>query len=224
MCCLVRSTVIVFLFSSLLLSCAGTKYVPKECIQYVGQKISKIPYPLARAFFVPQDEVKMLLLGLIYAERSSIKVAAFCLTDEHIAQALVMARQRGVAVEIVVDDSCLNVKSQKITKLRAAGIPVQVYAKPYSLMHNKYFIFQSCFGRSLVWTGSANATQSGTTRNIENICILEDKTIVAQYGNNFDAIKKLTKKQRPSHKNRSYNHAFIKIFNRLLEILCGTYI
>lgn len=188
----------MFFLSTLFFCChvlvSSTKYEPKECVQYVGKKMSKISYPVARAFFVPQDEVKMLLLGLIYAERAAIKVAAFCLTDDYIAQALVAAHKRGVHVEVVVDASCLSVKSNKVQMLRNAGIYVWVYKKPYSLMHDKYFIFSSCFGRAFVWTGSANATQSGTTRNIENVCLLEDRTLVEQYRYNFEALKTLTKK------------------------------
>ncbi|HVX01134.1 MAG TPA: phospholipase D-like domain-containing protein, partial [Candidatus Babeliaceae bacterium] len=58
---------------------------------------------IKKALFTPDDDVKQILLGLIKEEKTEIIVAAFSFTDGDIAQAIIDAYQRGVAVTLVVE-------------------------------------------------------------------------------------------------------------------------
>lgn len=151
-----------------------------------GKKVKKI-------FFVPDEDVKILLLGLIHMSKAKtkIRIAVYQLTDKDIVDALIAAHKRGVSLEIIVDQSCLYNRYEKISALRRLNIPIHVYGgKYYSIMHNKFFIFENTLNnKSIVFTGSANATLGGTTRNEENVWIIENKKIIDQYTKKFDTLK-----------------------------------
>ncbi len=131
-------------------------------------------------FFCPDHNIKKLLLGLINTERVAICAALFQLTDIDIARALILAHERGVRVEIVLDHRGAQEKHCKIALLRRHKVPVYVCKqKMYAIMHNKIFIFaRTIYGKSLAWSGSANATLSGMTRNEENVFITQSSPII----------------------------------------------
>ena len=56
-------------------------------------------------FFTPDEAytLKQILVGLIDAEKTMIQLALFRLTDHDIAQALIDAHKRGVAIELIID-------------------------------------------------------------------------------------------------------------------------
>lgn len=168
-------------------------YHRDQCIAYTQKKLLVPGKKVKQVFFVPDEDIKVLLLGLIHMSkpRTKIRVAVYQLTDKDIVEALIEAHRRGVAIEVIVDKSCVSSRYEKITALRKLRIPVHVYGgKYYSIMHNKFFVFDNTLsGRSIVFTGSANATVGGTTRNEENVWIVENKKITDQYKKKFDTLK-----------------------------------
>lgn len=167
------------------------------------------------AFFVPDDKVKKLLLSLIDNERSSILFAQFRITDGDLAQALCQARERGVVIRCITDDSCVDDKYNKLALLRNKRIPIAVYERS-GIMHNKFFIFGNNVARKpLLWTGSANASRAGTTRNQENVIVTESKRLIRTYREKFRAlwheIKNKGKKESP------VTHKQVLILLRCLE-------
>lgn len=168
-------------------------YHPDQCIPYTQKKLLVPGKKVKQVFFVPDEDVKVLLIGLIHMSkpRTKIRIAVYQLTDKDIVEALIEAHRRGVAIDVIVDKSCVSSRYEKITALRKLRIPVHVYGgKYYSIMHNKFFVFDNTLsGRSIVFTGSANATVGGTTRNEENVWIVENKKITDQYKKKFDTLK-----------------------------------
>lgn len=169
-------------------------YEPATCIKYTQKKLLVYGKKVKQVFFVPDEDVKVLLLGLIHMSKSrtKIRIAVYQLTDKDIVEALVLAHKRGVILEIITDQSCVYNRYEKITTLRRLGIPIHVYGgKYYSIMHNKFFVFENTLGgKSIIFTGSANATLGGTTRNEENVWIVENQKIIDQYKLKFDTLKK----------------------------------
>ncbi len=156
---------------------------------------------LCDAFFSPDDDVRSILISLIEQEQVSICIAIYSFTDRMIAKALDQARQRGVAIDIVVDPSCLYDRYSKIDQLLKDNITILIYnpksrknngAKRASgLMHNKFALFGKNNGeKSILWTGSFNFTRSGHLYNQENIIILDDQLVVKKYMQRFEHIKK----------------------------------
>ena len=165
----------------------------------------KLPFPLDYAqsvlvnpeknkirtvLFTPDDKVKRVLLGMIECEKKGIKLAQYRLTDKEIALAILDAHKRGVKIEIIIDATCFTDRYQQVADLIAAGIPVYIYNQAYSIMHNKFFVFEQNFlDKALIWTGSANATAAGTTKNRENVIILDSYSVIKQYLVEFNTIK-----------------------------------
>ena len=153
--------------------------------------------PITQAFFSPDDDMRGILLDLIACEQEAVYVAAFLLTDEVVARALVEAKDRGVAVEVVTDRFCCKGRHGKVDLLSDKGINVLVYVGQYStnknmsdIMHHKFIIFKkNLFGRSILWTGSFNFTHSARLRNQENVLILDNMQLIDRYLKQFAVLK-----------------------------------
>lgn len=187
----------LFLYIILIFSLARAKesFDLASSISYTRQRLA-FSY-INHAFFCPEDNLKMLIIGLINLEKTAIYAALYQITDPDIAQALINAKKRGVHIEIIVDSSALTAKNSQVNLLKQHHITIYYYRKGfYSIMHNKFFIFANVFGRSLVWTGSANATTGGTKRNQENVVITQCPTIISRYRYKFQDLKTIS-----SHKN-----------------------
>lgn len=172
-------------------------YPPRECVAYA---IAQLPEkPILHAFFIPskkKDEAKKVLLGLIHSEKTSIKASLYRLTDRDIALALKAAHQRGVKVQLLVDAGGFRDRNSQVQVLVDSRIPILTYQKHYSILHNKCFIFGNTLnGKRIIWTGSANITYGGLSRNIENVIVIENDKIFNAYMQDFNELqKKLAKK------------------------------
>lgn len=155
---------------------------------------------IAHALFCPDDDSRGMLLDLISCEKKELLVAAFLVTDEVIARALIEAHKRGVHVVVVTDQLCCQEVRGKAQLLHTNGIEVLVYcgkcttvaskSNRSDIMHNKFIVFDSNFlGKSILWTGSFNFTHSARLRNQENILIVNDMKIVERYRKQFSVLK-----------------------------------
>ena len=152
---------------------------------------------IAQVFFAPDDDAQGILIDLIASEKKAIFVAAFLLTDAAIAKALAMAKRRGVDVQVITDKVCCRSKYGQAGVLQRSGVDVFVYQPQKkdvrhmsNIMHNKFIVFHdNLLGRALVWTGSFNFTNSARLRNQENIVLLDNNFVVAQYNRRFTFLK-----------------------------------
>ncbi|MBP6870149.1 hypothetical protein KBC04_04665 [Candidatus Babeliales bacterium] len=146
---------------------------------------------LCQAFFTPHDDVTSMFIAMIDAEEKSIHGAIYMFTDKKVAQAIINAKKRGVEILLIFDQISMT-GCGKGKFLQENGVPLLVHRteefNPFTmaLMHNKFFIF-GCNRdkKSLLWTGSWNCTLRATQHNDENVLILDDALIVAQYEQNF---------------------------------------
>ena len=150
---------------------------------------------LCQAFFTPQDDLTALCIAMIDAEKKSIHGAVYMFTDKKVAQALINAKKRGVQVEMILDQISMT-SCGKGKLLQENGVPVFVHRTEFfnaytmALMHHKFFVF-GCNkdNQSFLWTGSWNCTMRATAHNEENVIVLDDQQIVAQYLANFFRLK-----------------------------------
>jgi phosphatidylserine/phosphatidylglycerophosphate/cardiolipin synthase-like enzyme len=150
--------------------------------------------PIKRLMVSPRDSIKVVLMGLIGAERKAIKIAIYMLNDKEIADALIARHQQGLPMEIIVCRTGSQDRATKIRALAKAGIKVYVYPRDFldSLMHHKVMLFYSVFGRSLFITGSYNLTPSAAAKNQENLLFLEDAPIFSEGERLFEELKGLS--------------------------------
>jgi hypothetical protein len=130
------------------------------------------------------------IIALIDGAKSTIYFAMYEFTLRDIADALVRAKERGVAVYGLVDagESADSYDKPVIAELVAAGIPVETehHADGNGIMHIKAIVTDSAYA-----IGSYNWTGSATTENDE---ILEIGTDAALRGTYEGILKRLFEK------------------------------
>jgi len=121
----------------------------------------------------------------IDGSRNTILIQMYTLTSEEIVRALINAKNRGVDVRAIVDKSQLQDDPDDRAaagRLASAGIPVVVDTLP-GLMHDKIMIIDG----ETVLTGSFNYTWSAEHRNAENLLVINDPKLAAEYGQNWNS-------------------------------------
>jgi len=114
----------------------------------------------------------------------TILVQMYALTSRPIVTALVSAKRRGVDVRAIVDRSQLDEDrsdTYAVGRLASGGVPVLVDTVP-GLMHNKVMIVDG----TTVVTGSFNYTWSAEHRNAENLLVIHDPALAAEYTENWN--------------------------------------
>jgi phosphatidylserine/phosphatidylglycerophosphate/cardiolipin synthase-like enzyme len=136
--------------------------------------------------FTPWDDAEGAIVRVLGEAKKSIHVQAYLLTSRSIAKALLDAKTRGVAVEVLADREMVS-KGDKslIPALAAEGIPVWLETR-YAIAHNKVLLIDAASGHGVVITGSYNFTWSAQARNAENLLILRDNpALMRRYLDNW---------------------------------------
>jgi phosphatidylserine/phosphatidylglycerophosphate/cardiolipin synthase-like enzyme len=135
--------------------------------------------------FSPQGKCSAHILREIEAAKQELLVAVYAFTSDDLAGALVQARKRGVAVQVVIDREFDRTNdnskgklfdAQKIAVRRVSGAPSKPGEKEPGLMHQKFAIID----RRIVLTGSYNWTHSADNRNDENLLMFRDASPLAE--------------------------------------------
>jgi phosphatidylserine/phosphatidylglycerophosphate/cardiolipin synthase-like enzyme len=133
--------------------------------------------------FAPEDPITDVIMAQLAAAHERIDVMAFAFTSDPIADALVEARQRGVAVRVVMENRNSKGTGSAFDHLRDAGIDTHADGNCY-IMHHKAMMID---GRKLI-TGSFNFTASAQNQNDENVLVIDDPSMVALYEAEFERI------------------------------------
>lgn len=124
------------------------------------------------------------LLRTIDGARSTIRLQMYTLTLQEVVSALIRAQRRGVDVRVIVDQGELQhdrSDSLHVGSLGSAGVPVLVDTVP-GLMHNKVMVIDG----ETVLTGSFNYTWGAEHWNAENLLVLHDPALAADYLRNWN--------------------------------------
>lgn len=111
-------------------------------------------------FFIPDHRaaLKKRLLHALHNARKHIVISMYDLQEKTVIQALIDARQRGVPITIVTDQS-----TPAIPKLSATSL---------THFHHKYAVIDTT-----VFLGSMNWTQRGMTHNQEAVMVFEQPNL-----------------------------------------------
>jgi phosphatidylserine/phosphatidylglycerophosphate/cardiolipin synthase-like enzyme len=138
----------------------------------------------ASVYFSPNGGCTDAIVNEINDAKQFVMVGAYRLTSIPIAQALVAAKERGVAVSIILDKAQQSTKYSDATYFHNHQIDVLIDHQ-HQIMHNKVIIID---GKTVI-TGSMNFSASGETRNAENVLILTSNKLVDEYVANFNLHK-----------------------------------
>ena len=133
-------------------------------------------------YFTPPANAVAAIIKTIDASEREVLVQAYGFTHNAIAQALVRAHHRGVAVRVLLDDKSKNTNRYVIDVLTQAQMDVR-YDGNHAIAHNKIMVVDE----SVVITGSFNFTNSAETRNAENFLILKSPELARQYKANWQS-------------------------------------
>ena len=135
--------------------------------------------------FSPLGKCSNHIVRELAQARSEILVAVYAFTSDDLAWALSKARQRGVKVQVVLDQEFdagngsskgTFLKQQGISVRRASGLNTGNRERGPGLMHQKFAVID----RRVVLTGSYNWTASADNINDENLLIFRDAGPLAE--------------------------------------------
>jgi phosphatidylserine/phosphatidylglycerophosphate/cardiolipin synthase-like enzyme len=127
-------------------------------------------------YFSPGPEPEQALIKLMDSAQATIHIALYYFTDRELAQALVRAFERGVQVQVLLDEDQRTAKYSKSRYLADKGIEVRYY-EGSGYFHHKFAVFDS----AVVATGSYNWTASAQSRNEENLIVIQDREVAQIY-------------------------------------------
>lgn len=127
----------------------------------------------------PKFDCANAVINLFSQVKKTVHIAIYSLTNQDIANAIILAHNRGVGISIVTDatESKNSAQASVLKKLTQAGILVKIATRQKALMHNKVGIFDG----QTVATGSFNWTSNAEYRNDENLIIIDGQDVAADY-------------------------------------------
>jgi phosphatidylserine/phosphatidylglycerophosphate/cardiolipin synthase-like enzyme len=131
---------------------------------------------VARAYFSPRDDCARVIGELLRSTVRQVDICVFTITDNRIAEAILTAHRRKVAVRILTDQDKSSDLGSDIKRFHDAGVSVRVDRSPYH-MHHKFAVFDA---RTLL-TGSYNWTRTANEFNQENVLVTDDSHFVEAY-------------------------------------------
>jgi phosphatidylserine/phosphatidylglycerophosphate/cardiolipin synthase-like enzyme len=123
--------------------------------------------------------VEEAVIASIDGARLSVDAAFYSLSLREVGNALLRARDRGVAVRVVMESD--NRERSVPQALIDGGLPI-LGDRRESLMHDKFIIID----RSEVWTGSMNFTVNGSYDDNNNLLHLRSVKVAENYRTEFE--------------------------------------
>jgi phosphatidylserine/phosphatidylglycerophosphate/cardiolipin synthase-like enzyme len=132
-------------------------------------------------FFSPKGGCTDAIIKELANAKTSIRIQAYSFTSAPIAKAVADANKNGIDTKVILDKSQRTEKYSSADFLAHAGISVLIDNK-HKIAHNKIMIIDS----NSVITGSFNFTKSAEEENAENLLIIRNTELAAEYLANWN--------------------------------------
>jgi phosphatidylserine/phosphatidylglycerophosphate/cardiolipin synthase-like enzyme len=141
-------------------------------------------------YFSPDDGVLSHLVELVGSAQESIYFLAYSFTSDELAQAMIARAEDGVSVSGVFEEAQYRSNTgTEYDNLRTAGLDVRLDGNSHD-MHHKVIIIDE----QIVITGSYNFSANAEERNDENLLIIYNPQIAAQYLQEFTRVYNMAQK------------------------------
>jgi len=134
--------------------------------------------------FSPEDEPIPVMISELREANSQIRFMTFSFTRDDVGQALVDLAANGIDVEGIFEVRGSRTEFSELPRMFCAGIDVFQDGNSFTF-HHKVFIIDD----HTVLTGSFNISDNATERNDENLVIIEDRDIAAQYLREYQRVR-----------------------------------
>lgn len=156
---------------------------PQETETPIDLNGEKFPLHL----FSPNAGIERALIRAIGASKKTIEIAMFSFFSQPIAEALLAAKERGVAIRIVMDKS--QTGTSKLDDWFAwHGFDLKLISGPdrtrdprYQKMHDKFALFDGL----MLESGSFNYSSRAETVSFENANFFDDRDEIARFAAHF---------------------------------------
>ncbi len=132
-------------------------------------------------YFASEEDVKNDAEAALQAAQHSIRFMTYSFTLDSIGQILIDKAGAGVDVSGIFETVGSETQYAELRPLFCAGLPVRQDGNPF-VFHHKVFVVDD----TTVLTGSFNYTASANNSNDENLVIISDPDLAAQYLAEFD--------------------------------------
>jgi phosphatidylserine/phosphatidylglycerophosphate/cardiolipin synthase-like enzyme len=132
-------------------------------------------------YFAPEDLNTQPLLDAIKAARKNVRFMAFSFTLDDVGQLLITENKSKVKVQGIFESTGSEQPASELTPLLCAGLDMRQDGNKF-VLHHKVFIIDD----NIVITGSFNFSANAANSNDDNLLIIQDKDLAAQYLAEFD--------------------------------------
>ncbi|KAI9269803.1 hypothetical protein BY458DRAFT_510474 [Sporodiniella umbellata] len=162
---------------------------PKAIHKYFNEMAltSKTDLPsgyFVRSFFFPSKDSFSAFLSVLNSATKTIDICVFAFTDDDVADVLIAAKKRNVAIRIITDNQQAAGKGADAKRLSESyGIPFKTdHTTGY--MHNKFAMIDN---KTLI-NGSFNWSKGARFKNRENVMITNIPFCIQEFQKQFDAL------------------------------------
>ena len=152
-----------------------------KLLQAQGAAETEILSP--ESHFSPSEDCPQRIIQLVHATRTDLDICVFTITDDRLAEAILQAHHRKVAIRIITDNEKAYDPGSDVERLQGAGIPLKVDQTPFH-MHHKFALFD----RQLLLTGSYNWTRGAARDNLENYIVTCERRLVEPFLEVFERL------------------------------------
>lgn len=153
--------------------------------------VANTPYPhvvegsiTADIYFSPEDNVASQIINMINNADESIYFMAYSFTSDAIGDAIINRSNQGIIVKGLMDEGQIASNTgTEFNNFKQANIDLRIDQSD-GLMHHKVIVID----HQIVITGSYNFSSNAEERNDENIIVIYDEELAAQYIQEFERI------------------------------------
>jgi len=142
-------------------------------------------YAKTEVLFSPRGSIKDAIIKNIISSKGTIDVTAFTFTAGDIAEALYQAKERGVQIRVIIDQTQDAKRYPVLEFLKEEGFNLQfLKGNIGGSMNNAFAIFDD----KLLVTGSYTWTEYAEKFNYENAIFIDEPDVVEKYKKEFESL------------------------------------
>jgi len=139
-----------------------------------------------QVLFPPDEDATGTIIQAINHAQRQVLVQAFSFTSKGIGRALIVARQRGLDVQVIADDEQIRKNERtEVTEIASMGVPTYL-DNAHTIAHNKVMVIDGNTSNPVLITGSFNFTNAAQYHNAENLLLFRgNRDLTAAYLDNW---------------------------------------